>query len=239
MPTSCAPVGDCISARTPLPSSVVRSTTISATLIASASAEQHQLVGGEARAADRHRLGQVVVAAQLAAPEPAGRSSAPGTSGRSETIRPRASNTSRSAEVRGQAAEASAGGSTRPSAISSANATGSITQRRDAERRLRRPGEEGAEHQELAVGDVQDAHQPVLQVEAERDQRIDAAGDQAGGDELGPGAEQSSARRQAQARLRRLQRRGGDRLRPHHLELALLPLAHRCPACRCSRCRRT
>ena len=30
MPTSCAPVGDCISARTPLPSSVVRSSTISA-----------------------------------------------------------------------------------------------------------------------------------------------------------------------------------------------------------------
>ena len=36
MPTSCAPTGDCISARTPLPSSVMRISTISAPLNSSA-----------------------------------------------------------------------------------------------------------------------------------------------------------------------------------------------------------
>ena len=59
-------------------------------------------------------------------------------------------------------------------------------QRRPAEARVAEPGGEGAEHQELAMRDVEDAHQPVLQVQAERDQRVDAAGDQAGGDQLDP-----------------------------------------------------
>ena len=75
---------------------------------------------------------------------------------------------------------------TRPSAISSANDTGTITSGDMPERGLRHPGQVGAEHQELAVRDVQDAHQPVLQVQPERDQRVDAAGDQAGGEQLEP-----------------------------------------------------
>ncbi len=44
MPTSCAPVGDCISARTPLPYSVFFSVTISAALKASASASSSSLL---------------------------------------------------------------------------------------------------------------------------------------------------------------------------------------------------
>ncbi len=44
IPTSCAPVGDCISARTPLPSSVMRSNTIRAPLNSSASANTSSLL---------------------------------------------------------------------------------------------------------------------------------------------------------------------------------------------------
>ena len=60
-------------------------------------------------------------------------------------------------------------------------------QRRDPQRGMRRPGEKGAQHQEFAMRDVEHPHQPVLQVEAERDQRIDAPGDETGGDQLEPG----------------------------------------------------
>ena len=83
MPTSCAPIGDCISARTPLPSSVMRSSTISATRQHQRQAEHQQLVGRRTAPAQLHRLGQIVVAAQVAAPHPGAPSSAPGTSGRS------------------------------------------------------------------------------------------------------------------------------------------------------------
>jgi len=51
---------------------------------------------------------------------------------------------------------------------------------------VREPREIGAEHQELAVRDVHDAHQPVLQVEADGDHGIDATGDQAGRGEFEP-----------------------------------------------------
>ena len=72
MPTSCAPVGDCISARTPLPSSVVRSTTISAALNASASANSSSLLAANCAPPIVDRLGQEVVAAQVAAPDQLG-----------------------------------------------------------------------------------------------------------------------------------------------------------------------
>ena len=49
MPTSCAPTCDCISARTPLPSNVMRSSTISATDEHQRQAEHQQLVAGELR----------------------------------------------------------------------------------------------------------------------------------------------------------------------------------------------
>src|SRR5438093_1559519 len=46
-------------------------------------------------------------------------------------------------------------------------------------RRVQRIGNVGAEHEELTVGDVEHAHQAVLEIEAQRDQRVDAADDQA------------------------------------------------------------
>jgi len=54
---------------------------------------------------------------------------------------------------------------------------------------LRHPGEVCPHHEELAMRDVEDAHQPVLQVQPERDERIDAAGDETGGEEFEPGGE--------------------------------------------------
>ena len=52
MPTSCAPVGDCISARTPLPSSVSAQQHDQRRAEGQRQREQQQLVGGELRAAD-------------------------------------------------------------------------------------------------------------------------------------------------------------------------------------------
>ena len=127
MPTSCAPIGDCISARTPLPSSV--------------RSQQHDQRAAEhqrhartaaacwrrtAHAANLHRLGQVVVAAQVAAPDPARRSSAPGTSGRSPPsgCAPRTRpGWAKCAVSRRKHSQCIA----RPSAISTANATGTIS----------------------------------------------------------------------------------------------------------------
>jgi hypothetical protein len=62
-------------------------------------------------------------------------------------------------------------------------------QRRPAERSRRDPGDEGPQHQELAVRDVEDAHQAVLEIQSQRDERVDAAGDDPGGDQFEPGAE--------------------------------------------------
>jgi len=47
----------------------------------------------------------------------------------------------------------------------------------------------GPDHEELAVRDVEDAHQPVLQIQPERDERVDAPGDETGGEEFEPGGE--------------------------------------------------
>jgi hypothetical protein len=68
MPTSCAPVGDCISARTALPSSVSLSSAMSPMLSASATPNITSLLAVKRMLAELHRLGQVVVAAQVAAP---------------------------------------------------------------------------------------------------------------------------------------------------------------------------
>ncbi|MNT58376.1 hypothetical protein D3C72_1958050 [compost metagenome] len=62
-------------------------------------------------------------------------------------------------------------------------------QRRQAERGLHHPGQVGPHHQELAVRDVEDAHQPVLQVQPQRDERVDAPGDETGGEQFEPGGE--------------------------------------------------
>jgi hypothetical protein len=69
-----------------------------------------------------------------------------------------------------------------------ANDTGTINSGRHAKLRLHHPRQVRAQHQELAMRDVQDAHQPVLQVQAQRDQRVDAPGDETGG-QFNPGAE--------------------------------------------------
>ena len=185
MPTSCAPTCDCISARTPLPSSVRRSSSDQRAAEHQRQREHQQLVAGELRAADLHRIGQVVVAAQFAAPHPGG-----------EVL-----HQEHQAEGHHQAArlEDVEVGRGRRQATKAQPVHRQAQrhqhrerhrhhqQRRQAQRGLRHPGEVGADHQELAVRDVQDAHQPVLQVQAERHQRVDAAGDQAGGEQFEPG----------------------------------------------------
>ena len=79
MPTSCAPTGDCISART-LPSSVMRSNTINAAANTSASANTSSLLLRELGAAHLHRVGQGSRSRAGRRPQHL-RSSAPGTSG--------------------------------------------------------------------------------------------------------------------------------------------------------------
>ncbi len=191
MPTSCAPVGDCISARTPLPSSVRRSTHDQRRAEQQRQHEQQQLVGRELRAADGHRLGEVVVAAQVAAPHQLGEFCTKNIRPKL-TIRPRASNTSRFGDVRARRRKVRRCTS-RPIAISTANETGTIHSGDRPKALVRRPREEGAQHQELAVGDVQDAHQPVLQVEPERHERVHAPGDQARGQQFEQAADGTSA----------------------------------------------
>ena len=57
-------------------------------------------------------------------------------------------------------------------------------ERARSRRRAQRVGQVGTDHQELAVRDVHDAEQPVLQIETDRDQRVDTAGDEAGDREV-------------------------------------------------------
>ena len=240
MPTSCAPTGDCISARTPLPSSVQRSSAISATLEHQRQAEHQQLVAGEARRRRSPPARQVVVAAQVAAPHQRARSSAPGTSGRSRPSGRAPRTTSTFGALAASRAEAQPVHAPGRAPSAPANDTGSISSGDRPERGVRHPGEVGAQHQELAVRDVQDAHQAVLQVQAERDQRIDAARDQAAG--------RRSARSPCAVQRTRLTSRPAWRRsacavarsrRPHHLELAVLPLAHGAGGARRSRCPRS
>lgn len=71
--------------------------------------------------------------------------------------------------------------------------------------------------------DVHDAHQPVLQVQAHRHQRIDAAGNEATGTSS---AQEVSDTVLFPGGFTGVQLCGGTVLGPHHLEIAALPLAH-------------
>ena len=58
-------------------------------------------------------------------------------------------------------------------------------QRRHAPPRVQGEGEVGPEHQELAVRDVEHPHEPVLEVQPQRDERVDAARREPADDDVG------------------------------------------------------
>ena len=70
--------------------------------------------------------------------------------------------------------------------------------------------------------DVEDAHEPVLQVQAQRYQCIDAPGDQPAGQQLQPGRKGHGL---LPDRFVRVEFGCGQLGRPDHLELTVLPLA--------------
>ncbi len=149
--------------------------------------EEHEVVGGKLCAGKRHRRGQVVVAAQVTAPDEGGEVL------REEHQPERDQQPARLEDVdrRRNARQARKAQPVHGHADQHHHDEGDRChrQRRDAPARVRQPGQEGTQHEELAVGDVQDAHQPVLQVQAERHQRIDRAGNDTRGKKFDPGAQ--------------------------------------------------
>jgi hypothetical protein len=156
-------VGDCISARTRLAQQRELEQRDEPDAQCQRHAEQDQLVGGEAHLAELHRLGQVVVAAQVAAPykqrgvlHQEHQAEADHQAARLEHVDVRCArrHLPEAQPVHGHAQHHQHRERHRHE-----------DQRRDAEGRVRPPRQEGAQHQELAVRDVHDAHQPVLQVQ--------------------------------------------------------------------------